>query len=217
MGWLWLAFLGLGAFSILWRAGLSRRLWMFAGTALMLGATGYAWQGSPTMAGFPVEPNTMPIAVDPAITALRGDMFGHFSEDEAYLTASDAMLRAGDAGSAVTVLLGGIRQMPGSIELWTGLGTTYAAHDGNHVSPPALFAFEHAIAMAPRHPAPRFFLGLAYVRAGDLTAARAQWQQALALCPPDADYRKAIALRLAVLDQYRAAIEAMQRAPQAAR
>jgi cytochrome c-type biogenesis protein CcmH len=217
MGWLWLALLGFGAFGILWRAGLSRRLWAFAGAALMLGAAGYAWQGSPTMPGFPVEPNTMPITVDPEITALRGDMFGRYSEDEAYLIASDAMLRAGDAGSAVAVLLGGIGKMPRSIELWTGLGTAYAAHDANHVSPPALFAFERAIQMAPRHPGPRFFLGLAYVRAGDLTSARAQWQRALALCPPGTEYRKAIMLRLTVLDQYRAALDAMRSAPQTAR
>jgi cytochrome c-type biogenesis protein CcmH len=210
MGWLWLALLGFSAFGILWRAGLARRLWAFAGAALMLGAAGYAWQGSPISPGYPVEPNVTPIEVDPEIIALRGDMFGHFSEDEAYMFASDAMLRSGDAGSAVVVLLGGIRKMPKSIELWTGLGTAYAAHDGNHMSPPALFAFERAIQLAPSQPAPRFFMGLAYVRAGDFPAARAQWQRALALCPPDADYRKAIALRIALLDQYVAALDAMK-------
>jgi tetratricopeptide (TPR) repeat protein len=215
MGWLWLALLGVGAFAILWRAGLARRLWAFAGAALMLGAAGYVWQGSPTMPGFPVSPDTQPIVVEPEITTLRGDMFGRFTEDDAYMMASDAMLRSGDAGRAAIVLLGGIRKMPASVELWTGLGTAYAAHDGNHVSPASLFAFERAIQLAPLHPAPHFFLGLAYVRAGDLQAARAQWQRALTLSPPSAEYRKAIALRLALLNQYAAALDTMRNAQQA--
>jgi len=85
--------------------------------------------------------------------------------------------------------------------LWTGLGTTLASHDGNAVSPPALFAFRQAIRVAPQHPAPYFFLGLAYVRAADYPAARQAWVKALALSPERASYRRDIAVRLALLDR----------------
>jgi cytochrome c-type biogenesis protein CcmH len=80
-----------------------------------------------------------------------------------------------------------------------------ALHDGGTLSPSAEFAFRRAIALAPKHPGPYFFLGVADIRAGQLAAARAAWAQALALTPPDASYRKEIADRLALLDRFIAA------------
>jgi cytochrome c-type biogenesis protein CcmH/NrfG len=76
-----------------------------------------------------------------------------------------------------------------------------AAHDGNTVSPPARFAFEQAVRIAPSHPAPPFFLGLAHIRADDYAAARPLWARAVALSPAGASYRRDIALRLALLDR----------------
>ena len=92
--------------------------------------------------------------------------------------------------------------------LWTGLGEALAAHDGAQVSPTALFAFQQAMRLAPTHPAPPFFLGLAYVRAGDLAAAKPYWQRALALTPADISYRKDIEIRVALLDRVLAAQDA---------
>ena len=121
--------------------------------------------------------------------------------DAAYLIASDAMARSGDRRSAVRAILGGLNRYPQSLMLWTGLGTALATHDGNVVSPPALFAFRQAIRIAPEHPAPLFFLGLAYIRANDYPAARQAWAKALALCPARASYRRDIAVRLVLLDR----------------
>jgi cytochrome c-type biogenesis protein CcmH/NrfG len=101
----------------------------------------------------------------------------------------------------VRAILGGLNRYPQSLMLWTGLGTALATHDGNVVSPPALFAFRQAIRIAPEHPAPLFFLGLAYIRANDYPAARQAWAKALALCPERASYRRDIAVRLALLDR----------------
>ena len=92
--------------------------------------------------------------------------------------------------------------MPESVSLWTVLGSTLARHDADQVSPPALFAFQQAARLSPDHPGPPFFLGLAYVRAGNLAAARVPWARALALSPATAPYRAPIAERLALLDRY---------------
>ena len=94
------------------------------------------------------------------------------------------MLRAGDARAAILWILAGINHIPNSAALWTGLGSAYAQHDGNLVSPEALFAFRRAMQLAPRHPGPPFFLGLAYVRANQFSQALPYWRRALALTPP---------------------------------
>jgi tetratricopeptide (TPR) repeat protein len=202
MGFLFLLLIGLGAFALMWRFGLPRAVWSAAGAALMLGAAGYAWQGRPFQPGRPTAPNNRPYPLDPAEIELRDRLWGRFTSDAAYLTASDAMLRAGDAGSAAAVTLGGIRAIPRSAELWTGLGMNLAAHDGDQVSPPAAFAFQQAMRLAPQHPAPRFFAGLAYVKAGKFAEARPYWRRALALTPANYSYRGEIAQRLALLERY---------------
>ncbi|MFT6571807.1 MAG: cytochrome c-type biogenesis protein CcmH/NrfG [Sphingomonas echinoides] len=68
------------------------------------------------------------------------------------------------------------------------------------VSPAARFAFNHATQIAPDHPAPPFFEGLAYVEAGDFRAAQPYWARALALSPPAISYRRDIAVRLYALN-----------------
>lgn len=203
MGWLALLLLGLAAMAAMAVLGTARRLWSLVGAALMLGAAGYALQGSPGLPASPARPAATDQEVDPNIITLREQMLGRFYSDTAYLVAADAMTRVGDKRAAVQVILGGLRAQPRSLALWTGLGTAYAAHDRDTVSPPAMFAFQQAMRLAPEHPAPPFFLGLAHVRAGDFRAARPWWARALALSPQTgASYRREIAVRLALLDRY---------------
>lgn len=200
MGLIWLFVLAAGAMLILVVLRLARPLWPLLGAALMLGATGYALQGSPLLPGRPAVATVATEPEDPALIQLRDDMLGRYSLDSAYLTAADAMTRTGNKRAAVQVLLGGINRIPRSLALWTALGTAYAAHDRT-VSPPSRFAFEQAVRLAPDHPAPYFFLGLAHVRADNYAIARPFWARAVALSPADASYRRAIALRLVLLDR----------------
>lgn len=201
MGYAWMALIGAAAFAALWLMRLARPLWSFAGAALMLGAAGYAWQGHPTVPGQPVAANAEPIALDPTLIELRDAMIGRYTGDTAYIVASDAMIRSGDLGAATAVVLGGIRKYPDSLALWTVLGMTMAQHDGDRLSPPALFAFRQAMRLSPRHPAPPFFLGTALIQEGKFAEGRAMWARALALTPDDAPYRAEIAGRLRILDQ----------------
>ena len=202
MGWLSLAVLGGVAFGAMVLLGIKRPLWSMIGSALMLAGAGYALQGRPTLGASPAQPIRVADAIDPVTVALRDRMLGRFSGDGAYLVASDAMARAGDERSAVRVLLGGIHRIPNSLLLWVGLGNALVAHDGEQLSPPALFAFQQASRLSPKHPAPPFFLGQAYVDTGQYADARRYWVRALALTPQDVSYRRDIAMRLAILDRF---------------
>jgi tetratricopeptide (TPR) repeat protein len=202
MGWVFLLLLGGAAMAGTVLLGTARALWSSVGAALMLGGAGYALQGSPTLPASPAQAAAQAGEDDPGLAILRDELFGRFTADNAYLIAADALSRSGDTRAAASLLIGGLNAMPRSVSLWTALGTTLARHDGDQVSPAALFAFQQAARLAPQHPAPPFFLGLAQVRAGNLAAARAPWVRALALAPAGAPYRAPIAERLALLDRY---------------
>ena len=187
---------------------LPKLLWSFAGAALCLGAAGYSWQGRPALAASPAQPTADTVSIAPEAIALRERLMGRFTADTAYLVALDAMLRAGDRRAAAKVVLGGVRALPQSFILWTQLGTTLAKVDGDQVSPAAKLAFGRAMQLAPFHPAPPYYAGLAYVRAGDLETGHRLWRRAVALSPKGMDYREAIAGQLLLLDQYMAALSA---------
>jgi hypothetical protein len=202
MGWAMMIVIGIGTAGLLLAFGLRRGMWSTVGAALMIGAIGYAVQGSPGLAGDPVHADAQGVEVDPGIIELRGAMFGRYGDDAMYFTTSDGLQRAGESEGAVKLLLGAIHHTGGDPALWTELGTTIAAHDGGYVSPAAQLAFGQAERLAPTNPGPWFFAGLAAVRAGDFAAARPLWAKALALSPAGADYRPGIVTRLDLLDRY---------------
>lgn len=205
MGWLVLLLLAGGAFAALLLLRVARPLWSLAGAALMLAATGYALQGSPGLPASPATPDTRLLGSDEAITELRGQMFGRFGVDGAYLTAADALARSGSARYEVEAILGGLRRDGTSVQLWTALGDAIARHD-RQLSPAARLAFDRAASLDPRSPAPSFFRGLAQLRMNDFDRAEASWSRALAMTATDAPYRPAIASRLDMLRRLRAAV-----------
>lgn len=211
MGWVVLLGIALTAALLLWVTRFPRRLWTVPATALMLGAAGYAWQGSPGQAGASVRAETQVGEVDPQLVALREAMFGRFNLEFAYFIAADAMTRAGSSRQAANVMLGATRKAPDNFAMWSGLGLMLAEHDGQ-VSPAAKFAFERAESLAPAHPGPVFFHGLALIREGKFAEARPFWSEAVELTPEKANYRDELLVRLALLDRFLAAKAAEERA-----
>lgn len=211
MGWVVFAGIAVAAALLLWITGFPKRLWTVAATGLVLGAAGYAWQGSPGQVGKPVEAVAQKGEIDKDLVALREAMFGRFNFDFGYFTAADAMTRAGSPGAAVQVMLGAVRKAPKDGAMWTGLGLALAENDAMQVSPAAKFAFDRAVALWPRHPGPQFFYGLAYVREGKLAEARPHWARAVELTPADASYREELVVRLFLLDRFLEAMAAQQR------
>ncbi|KQU62618.1 hypothetical protein ASG67_04015 [Sphingomonas sp. Leaf339] len=203
MGWIVLAIMMAAAFAALMLLRLPRPMWSMVGAALMLGATGYALQGRPDLPAQKAMPAGEILATDPAISDIRGQMFGRFGAEGTYLTAADALSRNGSSRYEVQTILGGIRGSPKSVQLWTALGDAIARHDHGQLSPAAVLAFSHASQLDPKHPGPPFFLGLALARAGDVDGAELSWRRALSLTAPNAVYRPAIIERLMLIDNLR--------------
>lgn len=200
-GWIWLLAIGVVAFVVLRWFGVPRPLGWFTAAALTLGATGYAAQQRAGLPGHPVAADAKAIDVDPGMAAFRAAIMPASAEDTQALADADTALREGDAGAAARGLLAAIARRPGDAALWTGLGGALSAHDEGQMSPAARFAFHRAWRLASTEPGPPFFLGLAYLQAGEFAPAKTAWLRALALAPRDAAYRIDIAERLVLLDQ----------------
>lgn len=203
MGWVMLATMAIVAVLALALLRYPRKLWTVPATALMLGAAGYAWQGSPGLPGHPVAPGGQRVEVDQGLIDLRDAMFGKYGTYAwSYGNLADGMLRQGDRERAVKVWQGAVRQVPGDVALWTGFGSALAEYDGNELSPAAQFAFDKALALGPEHPGPPFFYGLALIRANRFAEAEPWWEKAVALTPEKASYRPALVARLLTLEMF---------------
>lgn len=199
MGWVMLVLVALAAGGLLALIGYPKRLWTVAATALTLGATGYAWQGHPAIAGHSVEAHDEKVEVPEEIVKVRDAMFGQFGFDWAHFMQADAMIRSGSPSAAVKVMQDGVFRAPNDAAMWTGLGTALADHDKG-VSPASRFAFDKAMALWPKHPGPPFFLGLALARSGQLAEGRTYIAHAAALTPASVSYRADLEMWLNLID-----------------
>lgn len=184
----------------LWVMRVPRALASFVGAAMLLGATGYALTGSPGLPGHAVAAAKKDGQVNPDLVALREQLFGRFTFADQYLKTSDALIAGGNTAFGAQVLIGGLYKAPHDPALWTGLGLALQEHDQGQLSPAAKLAFYQAMKVAPNHPGPPLFYGLALVRTGDFKGTRAAWQRALKLAPPDTQMHREIQFRLTLLN-----------------
>jgi cytochrome c-type biogenesis protein CcmH/NrfG len=206
MGWLIMAVLTLAAGAGLYvfvRA--DKGALQFAASALLLALAGYAWQGHPGFAGAPKAAPGRQQLPDTDFAKTREDMLGRFDQASAWLSMADSFQRRGDTQSAAELLQGAVRRTPNNPDLWVGLGNALVVHGGGMMSPAAQLAFNRAARLAPNHPGPRFFYGLALAQGGNYAEAERIWRELLANAPPDAEYRRIVEERLAALEQARAA------------
>jgi cytochrome c-type biogenesis protein CcmH len=189
MGWailLLLFVLGLGT---LWLFGVRGGLLKAAAAALLLGASGYALQGQPELAGSPAQGSEGAGAVP--LTEARHAFFGDFSGEESWLRISEALGRTGNTADAVGILQNAVRRYPYDEQLWIGLGNALVDH-AHGLTPPAELAYQRAAELAPGRPAAPFFYGLALARSGDREAAVEVWKRILANSPAKASWRPLI-------------------------
>jgi cytochrome c-type biogenesis protein CcmH len=195
-GWIILVLLFAVALGSLWLLRVRGPFLMFAASAMLFGSAGYALQGQPMFAG---SPRTASAAEPPIPLAdLRHEFFGNFTGEESWLTISDALARTGDTEGAVGVLQNAVGKYPGNAQLWVGLGNALVDHAGG-LTPASQFAFQRAAELAPGHPAPPFFLGLALARSGDRQGALGLWKEVLASAPANASWRPVVEDAVATL------------------
>jgi cytochrome c-type biogenesis protein CcmH len=196
-GWITLALLAAVAFAALRLLGLKGPLLQLGAAALLFGCAGYALQGRPGLAGSPREAQMLE---PPApVTEIRHAFFGNFSGEESWLNISEGLARAGDTEDSVNVLQNAIRKYPADPQLWVGLGNALVDHAGV-LTPASEYAYQRAAELAPGHPAPLFFMGLALARSGDREGALAAWKQVLAAAPADAEWRPMVEQAIAALE-----------------
>ena len=219
MGWLILLVLALAAFAALWalarpgRAGLQ-----LVAAALLFACAGYAWQGHPDLAGSPRHAAEDRAPADSPFSAMRGEMLGRFDVADRWLTMSESYLREGDTKGAADLLRAAVGQHPNNAFLWLGYANALVLHGSGLMSPAAEMAYARAQALAPNHPAPRFFYGLSLAQSGHLDAAEKVWRDLLASGPPGGRWREQVEAQIALIERART-IAAMQRGqgePQAA-
>ena len=164
MGWVILLLLMAMTSGALWLFRVRGGLLTAALAALMLGASGYALQGRPTLAGSPAKGSAGQEVQ--SLTEARHAFFGNFSAEESWLRMSEALASHGNTEDAVNILQNAVRRYPADSQLWIGLGNALVEH-GHGLTPPAEFAYRRAAALLPAgHPAPRFFYDLALLRSG---------------------------------------------------
>lgn len=164
--------------------------------ALMVGSAGYALQGRPGLPGVPREGQGRRPPLP--LTEPRQAMLGRFNQSDRWITIAEGFASRGETADAVGVIRAGIRAHPRDAALWTGLGNALVDHAGM-MSPAATLAYQRAQRLAPRHPAPLFFHGLALARTGERDQALRLWREALAKTPEGASYRPIIAGGIAAL------------------
>ena len=188
-GWIALFILIALTVGVLWLLRLRGPMLQLAGAALLFGAAGYAILGRPSLPSAP-QANQQREASVP-LANLRHAFFGRFGPTEHWLLISDSYARRGRTREAAGVLESAVREHPGDPILWVGLGNALADHS-KMITPASDLAFRRAIELAPDHPAPRFFYGLALARSGNGENALALWRQILAEAPADASWRPVV-------------------------
>jgi cytochrome c-type biogenesis protein CcmH len=174
----------------------------FLAAALLLALAGYSWQGKPSTPGSP-KSGAAPAAELPEddFAILRPELLGRFDRASYWMTLADADRRRGNPHGAAEVLQSAVRQNPRSYSLWLAYGYNLVAASDNLMSRASQLAFERAGQLAPGHPAPRFFYGLALARGGNYEAANSVWTELLPAVAPDSPYHAVITERLAAIRQ----------------
>ncbi len=205
MGWIAMAVLALLVGAGLWRfLSPDKGALQFLGAALLLALAGYSWQGRPDLEGAPKRPPERQRLPDSEFARTREDMLGRFDRAWYWLNMAESFQRRGDTQGGAGILQSAVRENPRNADLWVGLGNALVVHGGGMMSPAAQLAFRRAAQLAPDHPGPPFFYGLALAQGGNYGEAERIWRALLASAPADAGYRRIIEEQLEMLRRARA-------------
>jgi cytochrome c-type biogenesis protein CcmH len=115
----------------------------------------------------------------------------HPRDPEPLVYLSHADLAAGDLVGAEAAARKAIGLQPGSAALWGALGEILTEKAGRDGDPEAVSAFQHAAALDPKLPGPRYYLARAQMANGDVQGGLKAWR-ALATDLPASDPRRGV-------------------------
>lgn len=203
-GWAAMLILAAAALAGLWRAArLDRAGLQLSAAALLLAMAGYAWQGRPGLGGARAGPPIERELPDSEFAKSREAMLGRFDTASRWLIIAEGYQRRGDTQSAAGAIRAGLKAHPRDADLWVGLGSALVSHGGGLMSPAARLAFARAELLAPNHPGPKFFYGLALAQGGKIDEAENVWRAMLANAPAGAAWRGQVEERLRAIERAR--------------
>lgn len=174
-------------------------LYLPLAASLSLGLAGYAWQGRPDLPGAPVRPAVITQTSGERIDKPLMGMVRRLDAATNWLMLSDSLARRGDSEGAAKVLAKAVKLYPQSADLWVGYGAAFLAHADGRATRASDMAFAEARARDPGHPGPDFYQGIAAVRAGDLDEAERLWSRAVERSSGEAEWRRDLVARLALI------------------
>jgi cytochrome c-type biogenesis protein CcmH/NrfG len=189
-GWVSLGILSILSFGALLAVGrLKGGLWQIAAAAILLGMTGYALQGHPSLPSSPAK--SLGGSEDAAVqmVEMRAEMDQSFGGAKRWLVTADSFAKQGDYKLSASYIQAGLKQNPDDPDLWSALGLQLMLASQGQMSPPAQLAFDKAREIRPNYPAPYYFAGLARLFGGDLDSAILLWEKALRLATPKAKWK----------------------------
>lgn len=200
MGWAIFALLAALTATGLILARLPRKIWEMAGSVLLLGAAGYAWQGNPSLPGTVREGAQAILPFDEDMAKLRNAFAGTDNQAAPWITLSDGLARQGDYENAANALVAGVKSAPDNANLWVALGNMLITKSGGVVSPAADYSYRQAMRLAPEQSGAPYFHGLALAQSGQYDAARKIWVALYARVPPQSPLHAMLSAHLARLD-----------------
>ncbi len=159
------------------------------GLSLCAAVAGYALTGNPGLPAVPAPATSINPDLTPEAETASKALMENFGDVRAWLTLSDALIRAGRTETAVVALDSGLQAIPGNADLWVQTGVALVAHANGEVVPAARLAFDRASRLAPDHPAPAYFLGLSWLQAGEPEKALKAWRTLRDRSSDDAPWR----------------------------
>ncbi len=202
MSWLPILVLAILVFGIaVFGLKLPRSLWMLFGSTLLFGLAGYGLQGNPGQAASPAPPRHSDASQSGELmVSARREFYPEGRLPSRFVVTADAFTRRGQHEQAANFLRNAVRDNPKDAEAWLALGNALVEHANGRLTAAALFAYSQAEEVSPNNPAPTYFLGLAYLRAGEPDKTLALWRELLESAPEDAEWKGALAARLERLE-----------------
>lgn len=196
MSWLPIIVLALAAFAFAVLVLKVRRSgWTLLGATLLFGLSGYALQGLPGQPAAPKPPMAADAESGELFVAGRREFYGKDQPPSRWITTGDAFMRRGDYQRAAGFYRNAVEESPADAEGWSALGIALIEQSEGNLTPAAIEALRRAKSLAPKNAAPRYFLGLAWLRAGEPLRTLELWDEALAEAPEGAEWRNSLALR----------------------
>lgn len=175
----------------------------------------YVFTGSPNMPAQPFharateEPANAPI--DELVTRAEAHLAENPDDARGWQVLAPVYMRIGRFGDAQTALRNIMRISGDSAELQSALGEAIVGGAQGMVTAEAEEAFNAAIALDPKEPRARFFLGLALAQDGETEDAQAMWREMLADLPGESPWR--VAARQALLSSGDTSVAGAETAP----